>query len=58
MNTLQLLNKGSSILKIQSNINSFNLDSELLLSKALNRKRENILINLDEKINNKKISQY
>ena len=49
MNTLQVLNKGSSILKIQK-IKSFQLDSELLLSKALNRKRENILINLDQEI--------
>ena len=57
MNTLQILNKGSSILKIQK-IKSFQLDSELLLSKALNRKRENILINLDQEIDSKLISQY
>ncbi len=57
MNTLQVLNKGSSILKIQK-IKSFQLDSELLLSKALNRKRENILINLDQEIDSKLISQY
>ena len=34
------------------------MDAELLLSKALNKSREEILINLDNKINKKKISIF
>ena len=49
MNVLELLNKGSSELR-QKKIASFRLDSEILLSKVLNKKREEILINLDQKI--------
>tara|TARA_Y100001935_G_scaffold15120_1_gene11328 strand:+ start:3807 stop:4655 length:849 start_codon:yes stop_codon:yes gene_type:complete len=35
----------------QKNILSYKLDSEILLSKALGKKREDILINLDQKVN-------
>jgi len=57
MNTLQLLLKGSNKLKTEK-IKSFQLDSELLLSKILNKKRENILISLDQEINPKLISKF
>ena len=49
MNTLQLINFGSRELS-RKKIDSCILDSELLLSKILNKKREEILINLDQKI--------
>ena len=52
MNALEIIKLGSKLLKIkdiQSNI----LDSEILLSKTLNKSREEILINLDQKINKK-----
>ena len=49
MNALELINKGSNELK-KKNIVSYRLDSEILLSKVLNKKREEILINLDQKI--------
>ncbi len=53
MNQQQILNKGSKILKIH-NIKSFSLDSEILLSSALDIKREKLLLNLEKKINDNK----
>ena len=49
MNTLDLINFGAKELK-QKKISSFRLDSEILLSKILNKNREEILINLDKEI--------
>ena len=46
----EILNKGSQILRA-NNIKSSNLDCELILSKVLNKTREEILINLNNKIN-------
>ena len=46
----EILNKGSQILRLK-NIRSANLDSELILSKVLDKTREEILINLNNKIN-------
>ena len=57
MNTLDLLNKGSSELK-KKKISTHRLDSEILLSKVLKKKREEILINLDQKICLKNVSRY
>ena len=48
----EILNKGSQILKA-NNIESSNLDCELILSKVLKKTREEILINLNNKIDNK-----
>ena len=45
----EILNKGSQILKA-NNIKSSNLDCELILSKVINKSREEILINLNNKI--------
>ena len=50
MNTIDLLNIGSKILK-EKNISSFNLDSEILLSKILKKKRQELLRNLKNNIN-------
>ncbi len=52
MNSLQALKNGSSLLK-EKNISTHIIDSELLLSKILNKTREEMLINLNEKINEK-----
>ncbi len=49
MNILKLLNTGSEELRIK-NIFSHRIDSEVLLSNLLNKKREELLINLDEKV--------
>ena len=49
MQYLEMLNKGNQILR-DKNIKSSNLDCELILSKVLNKTREEILINLNNKI--------
>ena len=49
MNALDLIKFGAKELK-QKKIASSRLDSELLLSKILNKKREEILINLEQEI--------
>ena len=49
MNYQKILNEGSKILR-DKNIKSSNLDCELILSKVLNKSREEILINLNNKI--------
>jgi len=57
MNYQEILNKGSQILRIK-NIKSSNLDCELILSKILNKSREEILINLNNKINNDQKNKF
>ena len=57
MNTLKLINEGSNKLK-QSNIISHQLDSEILLSKVLNKTRENLLINLEQNIDRKMLKKF
>jgi release factor glutamine methyltransferase len=57
MNVLDLINFGAKELK-QKKISSFRLDSELLLSKILNKKREEILINLDQDISPRCLFNY
>jgi len=52
MKALEIIKMGSNFLK-EKKIHSFILDSEILLSKTLNQSREKILINLDQKINQK-----
>ena len=49
MNILKLINIGSGKLKA-NNIFSHKLDSEILLSEILNKRREELLVNLDEKV--------
>ena len=57
MKAFEVIKFGSNLLK-EKKISSFILDSEILLSKTLNKTRENILINLDQKINSKNISAF
>jgi len=57
MNILDTINFGTKKLK-QKKIISSRLDSELLLSKILNKKREEILINLDQDISQRCFSKY
>ena len=57
MNALEVIKFGSNLLK-EKKISSFILDSEILLSKTLRQSREDILINLDQKINTKSILAY
>ena len=57
MKTLDLINYGTIELK-KRKITSCRLDSELLLSKVLNKNREEILINLDQEICQNYFSTY
>ena len=57
MNALELINFGASELR-QKKISTSRLDSELLLSKILDKNREEILINLEKKICQKHFLKY
>ena len=57
MNYLDALNFGNKLLK-SSDIKSYNLDTQILLSNVLNYTRENILINLQNKIEKKKFNKF
>ena len=57
MNYQEILSKGNKILK-DNNIKSSNLDCELILSKILNKTREEILTNLNDKINEFERNQF
>ena len=57
MQALELINKGSKQLR-NKKIFSHRLDSEILLSKVLKKKREEVLINLDQTITLQKINQF
>ena len=53
----EILNQGSKILKL-NNIKSYNLDSEILLSKTIKKDRSHLLLSLDKKISEKKIKIF
>ncbi len=57
MEILDLINSGSKQLKKQ-NIYSHKLDAEILLSKVLSKRREELLINLSQKIRLEKITEF
>ena len=57
MNYLETLRYGNSILK-SSNIESYKLDSELLLAKAMKVSREELLVNLQKKIDKIKLNKF
>ncbi len=57
MNIRSALSIGNKIL-IQNDIISHKLDSELLMSKVINKNREFIILNLDKKINEKNFHKY
>ena len=54
MKALEIIKIGSNLLK-EKKIPSYILDSEILLSKTLNKSREQILINLDQELTKKNI---
>ena len=53
----EILNRGSKILKL-NNIQSYNLDSEILLSSTLKLDRSQLILNLDKKIANQKKKDF
>ncbi len=57
MNISNLLKEGSDILK-KNNIQTNQLDAEILLSKLMNKKRERLIINSDEIVSNEIINNY
>ena len=57
MNALELLNSGSHKLKKQK-IKTHRLDSEILLSKVLNKSREQILISLNQNMKNMEVFAF
>ncbi len=57
MRVFEAIRTGSQVLK-DKNIYSFILDSEILLSKTLNKSREEILTNLDQKIGKEEILKF
>ena len=58
MNSIQsILNMGSSFLK-ENHINSYQIDSELMLSKVLNKNREYMFLNHTETLNNELLQKF
>ena len=57
MNYRNIINNGACILKNNA-ITTANLDAEILLSKLLNKTREEIILNLEEKLNIDQINHY
>ena len=57
MNYIQILKKGQNILK-KSKIQNPHLDTELILSKVVNRKREEILLNSHNELKNRDITKF
>ncbi len=57
MNYNQILKKGENYLK-KNKIKNPNLDSELILSKVINKKREKILLNTNNKLKNREILKF
>ena len=57
MEILELINNGSKELK-NKNIYTHMLDSEILLSEVLNKTREELLVNLTEKVGQSKVEKF
>ena len=57
MKALEAIKIGTKLLK-EKNIPSYILDTELILSKSLNKSREEILINLGQNINKKSLTDF
>ena len=57
MNILEALNKGSAKLK-KNNINSFQLDSEILLSEIIQKDRKFLILNYDKKLKKKTLENF
>ena len=57
MNILEALNKGSAKLK-KNNINSFQLDSEILLSEIIQKDRKFLILNHDKELKNKTLENF
>ena len=57
MEILELINLGSKLLK-KNNVRTCRLDSEILLAKTLKKKREKLLINLNQRVKPKTVARF
>jgi release factor glutamine methyltransferase len=57
MKALEVIKTGTKLLK-EKNISTYILDTELILSKCLNKSREEILTNLEQNINKKNLVKF
>ena len=57
MQIIDLINKGSEYLR-NSNIKSYQLDSEILLSNVLKKKRENLIIEYSKEVSQESIKNF
>jgi len=57
MKAFEAIKTGTKLLK-EKNISTYILDTELILSRSLNKSREEILINLEQNINKKSFSEF
>ena len=57
MNVLKVLDIGYKLLK-SNKINSYKIDTELLLSDSLNVSRENLILNFKQLVHKKKIQKF
>ena len=57
MKASEAIKAGTKLLK-EKNIPTYILDTELILSKSLNKSREEILINLEQNINKKSLTDF
>ena len=57
MNIINLINEGSEILK-KNSITSFLLDSEILMSKVIEKDKRYMILNFDEKLDQVKVDLY
>ena len=57
MKAFEAIKTGTKLLK-EKNIPTYILDTELILSRSLNKSREEILINLEQNINKKSFSEF
>ena len=57
MNILKVLNIGYKLLN-SNKINSYKIDTELLLSDSLNVSRENLILNFKQSVHKKKYKNF
>ena len=57
MKVIEIIKTGTKLLK-EKNISTYLLDTELILSKSLNKSREEVLVNLEQNINQKSLTDF
>ena len=57
MQIIDLINKGSEYL-LNSNLKSYQFDSEILLSNVLKKKRENLIVDYSKEVSQESIKNF